>query len=64
MKPGAALAGQVVDALVLELTALDDDDWSFVARLHAREQAHHRQSWSAARWMPGAAAPNWAQQPI
>ena len=36
----AALAGQGVDALVLELTALDDDDWSFVARLHAMEQAH------------------------
>ncbi len=30
----ATLEQQKVDAVVLELTALDDEDWSFVARLH------------------------------
>lgn len=29
----ASLEQQVVDAVVLELTALDDEEWSFVARL-------------------------------
>lgn len=30
---------QVVDAVVLELTALDDDDWSFIARLRATDRS-------------------------
>ena len=33
----ATLEQQAVDAVVLELTALDDDDWSFVARLCAAQ---------------------------
>jgi len=38
-----AMERQAVDALVLELTALDDDDWSFLARVRAMEQAHQPQ---------------------
>ena len=33
------LEQQIVDAVVLELTALDDEDWSFIARLRATERS-------------------------
>ena len=33
------LEQQIVDAVVLELTALYDEDWSFIARLRATERS-------------------------